>query len=213
MDELIEESPFVSYDETLDQLKRGVIPFLQDREIHEYMILQNTEFFIASKCYSYKMRIRRNVQNAHIYIDANYWVVDNSRSFYDLMIHIKAVIEFLDSSFKEMLQCTDEWRKNLSGPFFWMNSVYNAIEENREMFRRYKREWMLQRDMLVAKFERKRILEFAMLLNMKFNRQFGVKVQGITFQILKCIFTFHPRNRSKRFFPTPKRKAECELFP
>jgi hypothetical protein len=207
-----ENSPYVSYDETLDQVQRNIVPFLQDRDVHEYMILQNSEFFIASKCYSWRMRIRRNTSIAHLYIDPAFWVIDPSRSFYDLMVHIKAVVEFLRGSSKEMMDCKKDWQKNLSGPFFWMSSVYDAIEANRKMFDGLIRQWAHKEQLIIAEFERKRIMEFAMLLNQKFYRKHGAKVQGITFKILRGIFTFHPLNRSKIFFPTLKRKAPCELF-
>jgi hypothetical protein len=204
MEHLIENCPYVTYNESL----RSDIPFLQDYSLHDHMLLQNIEFHIASKCYTWKMRIRGSMAIARLVIDPEQWrVSSNEDTFYQQMVHHKAVLQFIRSSRKEM----GDWFHNFNklDTYFWMENVTKAIEINHKMFAYYEKGWIANTEQLTASYERKRIKEFAMLLNLKFYRTLRIKENGITFKILSFIFDFHRLNRSKLFFPTLKRK---ELF-
>jgi hypothetical protein len=206
MEHLIENCPYVTYNESL----QSDIPFLQDYSLHDHMLLQNIEFQIAGKCYSWKMRIRGSMAVARIVIDPEQWRISVDHTFYEQVVHIKAVLQFIRSARKEM----GDWFHNFNklNTYFWMENVTKAIETNHKMFAYYEKGWLANADQLTAFYERKRVKEFAMLLNLKFNRTLCVKENGITFKILSYIFDFHGLNRSKLFFPSQKRKAAGELF-
>jgi hypothetical protein len=191
-----------------DEDWRSKFPFLCDYDMADEMLMNNKVFHIASKKYSLNLKIRQNLTSnyAHYLLDPDRLDERPDRSFYAKLIEIYYRLEYIQDLMNDVKLWQIRNNSQPGHPLFWMDVVNDVVEAR--LFSRWKvliRLWRAKAQALICMQQRKRMMEFAMLINTKVrdvsmkNYHFPAKENHITFKILRYAFDFHPLNK-KAFY-------------
>jgi hypothetical protein len=199
-------SDHIDQDLHQDEDWRQQYPFLCDYSMSDEMLLKNKVFHIANKKYSLNLKIKQTLTSSYAHYLLHPDRLDDTRSYYSQLLEIYFRIEYL----QELINDVKLWQiKNNSQPvntLFWMDVVNDVVEWRLfDVWRKMVREYRAKAMALICMQQRKRIMEFAMLINAKVrdvsmkNYHFPAKENHITFKILRYAFDFHPMNQ-KAFY-------------
>jgi hypothetical protein len=192
-----------------DEDWRCRIPFLCDYTMGDEMLIRNIVFHISSKKYSLNLKIRQAQSAsayAHYLLDPDRLDERPDRTFYAKLIEIYYRLEYIQDLMNDVKVWQIRNNSQAVNTLFWMDVVNDVVEAR--LFSRWRvliRRWRARAQALICMQQRKRMMEFAMLINAKVrdvsikNYNFPAKENHITFKILRYAFDFHTLNK-KAFY-------------
>lgn len=175
-------------------------PFLADYSLGDIFLLENASFHVASKCHSltHRLRVRPEIQYALCFTDPSRWIFQEYHTFYDKLVDIDFRIEFLLNVRQKVFLWLKDFNNIAFGPFWWMERINQTASDQISEWDNFIIGWKNTRTALIGKQQRKRILEFAKLLRLKF-KQYNFNEHIILFKIIRFVFDFHPDNQSRLY--------------
>jgi len=191
-----------------DEDWRKQYPFLCDYDMADEMLMSNIVFHLANKKYSLNLKLRQNQSSnyAHYLLDPARVDERSDRSYYAQLIEIYYRLEYIQEIMNDVKLWQIRNNSQPGHPLFWMDVVNDVVEDR--LFSRWKvliKSLRAKAQTLICIQQRKRMMEFAMLINAKVrdvsmkNYHFPAKENHITFKILRYAFDFHPFNK-KAFY-------------
>ena len=182
-------------------------PFLVDYDLHDDILLANEEYQITSRSYSFNRRVMvdHSIELMVLNPTSFEFIDTDDRSFYEKLLEIKWRMVHITRSISDLklwqLHSHNFTSRNV---MTWFSPVDAMVDYREFIWNDFILEWNEHRQKLIAKVQRQRILEFAMIINKKFFRDntYGVEMQikPITFQIMLYLFDFHPLNRNTAYY-------------
>lgn len=191
------------------------LPFLADYTFGDALIIQNWVDYNQMQALRWIKRHKGDRRTLAL-LDPDEWVYDDDDglTYYEKLSDIERNVNICEAYAKQifdlrlLLTTTPEFYQH-----WYQYLADESLASQRDLIIKYRDEWEEKAELIQAREQRKRMLEFASLINYK--TLFGCsavsfKENGITFHILKFIFKVYLRNRPVRI---PPNQLECEEDP
>lgn len=198
-----------------DEDWRGLTyPFLEDHTIHDDMLISNEKYQITIAMYSVDNQLKHIETDStrDVFFNMTFspeysnFTRDDDYTFYEKLLKIKWRIRYLN----EMICDITLWKLHsykpfgLSHPLMYLDSFTSMVDNIKRGYEEWIQKWYIIRFDVIGRAQRKRINEFASLINKKFlrNKTYGVQMQikPITFKIMLYLFDFHPDNQNSSYY-------------